>query len=70
MKTDGAVISASRVRRVFSMPAGPVTAVSEVSLTIAAGEHIAVRGPSGCGKYTLLHILGCVDTPTGGTLLF
>ena len=70
MTTDGAIISACRVRRVFSMPAGPVTAVSEVSLTIAAGEHIAVRGPSGCGKSTLLHMLGCVDTPTGGTLLF
>ena len=70
MKTDGAIISASRVSRVFSMPAGPVTAVSDVSLAIAPGEHIAVRGPSGCGKSTLLHMLGCVDTPTGGTLLF
>jgi putative ABC transport system ATP-binding protein len=70
VKTDGAIISASRVSRVFSMPAGPVTAVSDVSLAIAPGEHIAVRGPSGCGKSTLLHMLGCVDTPTGGTLLF
>ena len=52
------------------MPAGPVTAVRDVSLRIAAGEHIAVRGPSGCGKSTLLHMLGCVDTPSSGTLLF
>jgi putative ABC transport system ATP-binding protein len=66
----GAIISASRVSRVFSMPAGPVMAVREVSLDIAAGEHIAVRGPSGCGKSTLLHMLGCVDTPSGGQLLF
>jgi len=64
------IISASHVNRVFSMPAGPVTAVRDVSLDIVAGDHIAVRGPSGCGKSTLLHMLGCVDTPSAGTLLF
>ena len=64
------IISASHVSRVFSMPAGPVTAVQDVSLDITPGDHIAVRGPSGCGKSTLLHMLGCVDTPSGGTLLF
>jgi len=58
------------VSRVFPMPAGPVTAVHDVSLTIAPGDHTAIRGPSGCGKSTLLHMLGCVDTPSSGTLLF
>ena len=52
------------------MPAGPVTAVADVSLRIAPGDHLAIRGPSGCGKSTLLHMLGCVETPTAGTLLF
>ena len=52
------------------MPAGPVTAVRDVSLRIEAGEHIAISGPSGCGKSTLLHMLGCVDTPSSGTLRF
>src|SRR5437868_4004571 len=52
------------------MPAGPVTAVADVTLRIAPGDHIAIRGPSGCGKSTLLHMLGCVETPTSGTLLF
>jgi putative ABC transport system ATP-binding protein len=70
VKAGAAIVSASRVSRVFSMPAGPVTAVRDVSLDIAVGEHVAVRGPSGCGKSTLLHMLGCVDTPSGGTLLF
>jgi putative ABC transport system ATP-binding protein len=64
------IVSASRVSRVFAMPAGPVTAVRDVSLDIVPGDHLAVRGPSGCGKSTLLHMLGCVDTPSGGTLLF
>src|SRR6186713_3254803 len=52
------------------MPAGPVTAVRDVTLDIRAGDHVAVRGPSGCGKSTLLHMLGCVDTPSSGTLEF
>jgi putative ABC transport system ATP-binding protein len=64
------ILSAAHVSRVFAMPAGPVTAVRDVSLDIAPGDHIAVRGPSGCGKSTLLHMLGCVDTPSSGRLLF
>ena len=67
---DGVIVQASHVTREFRMPAGPVTAVRDVSLAIQAGEHVAVRGPSGCGKSTLLHMLGCVDAPTSGTLLF
>jgi putative ABC transport system ATP-binding protein len=64
------VVHADGISRVFAMPAGPVTAVRDVSLSVEAGEHAAIRGPSGCGKSTLLHLLGCVDTPTTGTLLF
>ena len=68
--SEGPIIDAQRVSRVFAMPAGPVTAVRDLSLQIRGGDHIAVRGPSGCGKSTLLHMLGCVDAPTSGTLLF
>ena len=64
------IVDAQHVSRVFRMPAGPVTAVRDVSLQIAPGEHIAVRGPSGCGKSTLLHMLGCVEPPSAGTLRF
>jgi putative ABC transport system ATP-binding protein len=64
------IVQASNIARVFDMPAGPVTAVRDVTLSIAPGEHTAIKGPSGCGKSTLLHMLGCVETPSSGTLLF
>ena len=70
MTTGDVIVHADRVSRVFQMPAGPVTAVHDVTLDIRAGDYMAVRGPSGCGKSTLLHMLGCVDAPTAGTLLF
>jgi putative ABC transport system ATP-binding protein len=67
---SGAIVEAMNISRVFPMPAGPVTAVADVTLRIAPGDHVAIRGPSGCGKSTLLHMLGCVETPTSGTLVF
>ena len=66
----GLIVDARNVSRVFRMPAGPVTAVRDVSICITPGDHVAVRGPSGCGKSTLLHMLGCVEPPSSGTLLF
>ena len=68
--TNGQIVEARNISRVFPMPAGPVTAVADVTLQILPGDHIAISGPSGCGKSTLLHMLGCVEPPTGGTLLF
>jgi ABC-type lipoprotein export system ATPase subunit len=68
--TNGHIVEARNISRIFPMPAGPVTAVADVSLEILPGDHIAIRGPSGCGKSTLLHMLGCVEAPTAGTLLF
>jgi len=65
-----ALVTTRDLSRVFPMPAGPVTAVREVSMTIDANDYAAIMGPSGCGKSTLLHLLGCVDTPTAGSLCF
>jgi putative ABC transport system ATP-binding protein len=62
------VVEARNLTRLFPMPAGPVTAVRDVSLAVDPGDFVALCGPSGCGKSTLLHLLGVVDTPSDGTL--
>jgi len=46
----------------------PVTLVQDITLAIGAGEFVAITGPSGSGKSSLLYLLGLLDEPSGGTL--
>jgi len=58
------------VRKEYAGPAEKLAVLNGVSLTIEAGESIAVVGASGAGKSTFLHLLGTLDTPTSGDICF
>ena len=62
-----ALIEAENLTRI--LPAiVPVTLVRDVSLTVGEREFVAITGPSGSGKSSLLYLLGLLDRPTSGTL--
>lgn len=63
------MIELQQVHRRYAMSGQTVHALAGVDVAIAAGEFVAVTGPSGSGKSSLLNILGCLDHPSSGRYL-
>jgi putative ABC transport system ATP-binding protein len=64
------LIETQRVTRVYQMGANLVTALDHVDVSVDEGEFVAIQGTSGSGKSTLLNLLGGLDRPTTGEVLF
>lgn len=63
------IIRIEGLKKIYRLGDQQVNALDGVSVTIHKNEYVAIMGPSGSGKSTLMNILGCLDTPSGGTYI-
>jgi lipoprotein-releasing system ATP-binding protein len=64
------ILHARDIHKSYMMGPGPLRVLRGASLSVRAGEFVAIMGASGSGKSTLLHILGALDLPDSGTVHF
>lgn len=61
------VIQTENLSRIFEMGTELVHALKSITISIERNEYVALMGPSGSGKSTLMNLIGCLDSPTGGS---
>lgn len=64
------LIAAVDIQKSFRTEAGELQVLKNINLSIHEGEMVSITGASGAGKSTLMHILGALDRPTSGKILF
>ncbi|MCK4272001.1 ABC transporter ATP-binding protein [bacterium] len=64
------LIEIKNITKIYHVGTVAVPALQSINLQIESNEYLSIMGPSGSGKSTLMNILGCLDTPTGGTYNF
>jgi len=62
------IVSVKNATKTYALDKVTVQALRGVSLDVEEGEFLSIAGPSGSGKTTLLNLIGCVDTPTSGSV--
>ncbi len=67
--SNGHIIEMLGITKVYNTGKIKVEALKGIELVVDKGEFVAVVGPSGSGKSTLLNLIGCLDTPTGGSYM-
>jgi putative ABC transport system ATP-binding protein len=65
-----AILELKKIKKEYTKGEQKVHALRGVDITIEKGEFLSIIGPSGSGKTTLLNIIGCLDSPTSGTLFY
>ena len=68
--SEPVLLEIRNLQKNFTTAGGEITILQQINVKIAAGERVAVVGTSGAGKTTLMHILGGLDHPTRGEILF
>jgi putative ABC transport system ATP-binding protein len=64
------IIETENLNKLYRTDLVETTALDAIDLKVEEGQFVSIMGPSGCGKSTLLHILGLIDSPTGGVYRF
>ena len=62
------MLKVENVSKEYPTPRGPLRIVSDVSLSLSAGDAVSIMGPSGSGKSTLLYMMGALEPPSSGTI--
>lgn len=62
------MLNLENVSKEYPTPRGPLQIVSDISLSLNAGDAVSIMGPSGSGKSTLLYIMGALEPPTSGSV--
>jgi lipoprotein-releasing system ATP-binding protein len=63
------MLEVAHVSKRYATPRGPLTVLSDVSVSLSPGQAAAIMGPSGSGKSSLLYVLGALEPPSDGTVM-